>query len=167
MNDKDLDVVARNVILLLIALMADDIGETVDCMIHVWYSALLRDSDLGVLQSQIRPLVESVCEKIKDKPQTRLMGKTWTFGGRSLRVTLEKSSWDKLLSYLEVPAGLTAQQAQQVRTGITLAESRRDYRDRYLSFHPPSHRIAINQFRKDGLLLPFGSPRQEFQNPNP
>ncbi|KAK7987452.1 hypothetical protein PG989_007767 [Apiospora arundinis] len=166
-NDRDLDIVARNLIILLTALVSQDIDETADCIIHIWYSALLRTSDLNLLQDKIRPFFEGVCEKIKDKAATCLLGKTWTFGERSLRVVLEKASWDKLLAYLEVPARLTPERACQVRAAITLADSRKDYRDRHMFLHSPPHRIAINQFRKDGLLLPFGSPRQAFQNPNP
>lgn len=166
-NDRDLDVVARNVIMLLIAFVVDDIDEAVDCMIHVWYSALIRKSDLNILQQRIRPLIESVCERIKNKlPDTRL-GKTWTFGQRSLRLVLGKSSWDSLLFFMDVPEGLTAERAIQIRTAVTLAESRRDYRDRNLLLQTPSRRIAKNQFWGDGLLLPFGSRRHEFREPNP
>ncbi|KAK7937625.1 uncharacterized protein PG986_014493 [Apiospora aurea] len=166
-NDRDLDIVARNLIILLTALVTQDIDETADCIIHIWYSALIRKSDLNFLQGKIRPLFEGVCEKIKDKAAKCLLGKTWTFGARSLRVVLEKASWDKLLAYLEVPAGLTPERACQLRTGITLADSRKDYRNRNLLLHPPPHRIAIYQFRKYGLLLPFGSSRLAFQEPNP
>lgn len=42
-NDRDLDIVARNAIMLLIALVVDNIDEAVDCMIHIWYSALIRN----------------------------------------------------------------------------------------------------------------------------
>jgi hypothetical protein len=35
MNDRDLDIVARNSIMLLITLVVDSIDEAVDCMIHV------------------------------------------------------------------------------------------------------------------------------------
>lgn len=169
MNDRDLDIVARNAIMLLIALAVDDIDEAVDCIIHVWYSALIRKSDLDILQQRIRPLIESVCEKIKGKSPTCLLTKTWQFGQRSLRLVLEKSSWDSLLSLMDIPEGLTAEQAHQIRRTVTVAEPRKDYRDRHLLLQPrpPSRRTAKNQFRKDGLLLPFGSRRKDFQEPNP
>lgn len=167
MNDRDLDVVARNVIVLLIALVVDNIDEAVDCIIHIWYSALIRKSDLDILQKQILPLIESVCEKIKSKAPSSRLGKTWTFGQRSLRLVLEKSSWDSLLFSMNIPEGLTAERAKQIRTAVTLAESRQDYRDRHLLFQSPSRRIANNRFWGDGLLLPFGSRRDDFREPNP
>jgi hypothetical protein len=167
MNDRDIDVVARNIILLLIALTAQENDETIDCMIHIWYSAFIRKSDFDILNQRVRPLIESVCDKIKNKPANSVLGKTWTFGERSFRLVLEKSSWDKLLSFLDVPGGLTAKKANEIRTAVTLAESRVDYRDRSFLFLPSSHRIARYRFRQNGLLLPFGASRREFQQPNP
>lgn len=167
MNDLDPDIVARNVIMLLIALTVDDTDEAADCIIRIWYSALIRKSDLDILQQRIRLLIESVCHKIENKTPSSLLGKTWTFGQRSLRLVLEKSSWDNLLSYMDIPAGLTMERANQIRTAVTLAESRKDYRDRNLLLQTtPSRRIAKNRYWADGLLLPFGSLRLDFQEPN-
>lgn len=166
-NDHDIDIVARNAIMLLIALILDDVDEAIDCMIHVWYSTLVRTSDLEILQQRIRPLIQDICQKINGKTPATRLGKTWTFGQRSLRLVLAKSSWDRLLLFVSVPEGLTAEKANQIRKGVVLAESRKDYRDRNLIFQSPSSRIAKNRYWGDGLLLPFGSPRDEFQVPNP
>ncbi len=84
-----------------------------------------------------------------------------------MRVALQKSAWDSLLAYVEVPEGLTHESAHKIRTAITLAASRGDYRDRYLYCQEPSHRVPLNKFRDDGILLPFGSRRHDFQVPNP
>ncbi|KKK20834.1 hypothetical protein ARAM_004716 [Aspergillus rambellii] len=165
-NDRDFDIVARNIILLLIALVVEEVDEAVDCMIHLWYSAFVRKSDTEIIRGQVRPLIESVCEKVKNKPPQTLLGKTWQFGRQSLRVVLQKSSWDRLLALFDAPSGLTAERAHQIRTAITLAESRRDYRERHMCFQSPPHRVAFERFRADGLLLPFGYPRHEFQEPN-
>lgn len=158
---------ARNVVLLLIALVVKEVDQAADCIIHLWYSAFVRESDVDLLRHRIRPLIESVCDKIKDKRPESLLAKTWTFGRHSLRVVLERSSWDRLLSFVDLPPGLTADRAREIRAAITLAESRKDYRDRYMYCQSPSHRIAFNKFREDGLLLPFGSSRHEFRKPNP
>ncbi|KAK4068705.1 uncharacterized protein Triagg1_7065 [Trichoderma aggressivum f. europaeum] len=166
-NDHDLDVVARNAIILLITLVSDNMDEAVDCMIHVWYSALIRKSDLDMIQQKVRPLVENICEKIKDKNPDSILGKTWKFGNRSLRLVLRKSLWDRLLAYMTVPQGLTAERASRIRTAVTLDESRKDYLDMHLLFQSPYRRVAKHRFRADGLLLPFGAPRHEFQEPNP
>ncbi|KAG8357862.1 hypothetical protein FVEN_g4537 [Fusarium venenatum] len=129
MNDRDLDVVARNAILLLLALTAEGKDETIDCMIHVWYSAFICKSDLDILHHRVRPLVEVVCDNIKGKPAKTILGKTWAFGQRSLRLVLAKSSWEDILSFMKVPDGLTTEKANTIRTDVILAESRVDYRD--------------------------------------
>ncbi|KAK3324964.1 hypothetical protein B0H66DRAFT_511247 [Apodospora peruviana] len=171
MNDRDIDIVARNVILLLVALVVDDVDAAINCIIHVWYSARICKSHLDVLQQRIRPLIQTVCDKIKSKPPESLQAKTWSFGEqRSLRLVLTKSSWGSLLSFLDTPEGLTEEQAHQIRRAVTMAESRKDYRDRSLLCQPsPARRVASIRFREDGLLLPFGSPRRDsdFVHPNP
>ncbi|PLB54875.1 hypothetical protein P170DRAFT_483657 [Aspergillus steynii IBT 23096] len=166
-NDRDFDVVARNIILTLVALVVDDRDKAIDCIIHIWYSALVRDSDIDILWNRVRPLVQEICEEVNSKPPGALLAKTWKFGNRSLRVVLEQSSWNRLLSYFRVPAGLTPEQAIKVRTNNTLDPSRQDYRDRHMSVLSPVQRIPFHKFRQDGLLLPFGMPRHEFNNPNP
>lgn len=153
--------------MLLIALVVDNIDEAVESMIHIWYSSLIRKSDLDTLEKRICPLIEDVCQKIKDKSPTSLLGKTWKFKQRSLRLVLMKSSWNTVLSLTRVPEGLTADRANDTRTSVTLAKSRRDYRDRHLFVLSPSHRIAKNQFWVDGLLLPLGHPLHDFEVPNP
>ncbi|RJE17186.1 hypothetical protein PHISCL_10477, partial [Aspergillus sclerotialis] len=57
-NDREFDIVARNIILLLIALVVENVDEAVECVIHVWYSALVRESDIDILHCRIRPLIE-------------------------------------------------------------------------------------------------------------
>ncbi|EFQ96687.1 hypothetical protein MGYG_08610 [Nannizzia gypsea CBS 118893] len=166
-NDRDFDNVARNFTLLLIALVVEDANKATDHIVHLWYSALVRESDIDLLHQRISPLIEEICGKIKDKAPKSLLGKTWTFGKRSLRIVLEKSSWDRLLSFVTAPVTLTAERAHEIRAAVTLAESRKDYRDRYMYCLSPAHRVAFNKFRGDGLLLPFGSTRQEFRVPNP
>ncbi|KAF5234485.1 hypothetical protein FAUST_7573 [Fusarium austroamericanum] len=127
MNDRDLDVVARNAVMLLLALTAEGQDEVIDCIIH-----------------KVRPLLEEVCDKIKNRPPNTYLGKTWVFGHQSsLRLVLDKSSWEGLLALMDVPKGLTADKANNIRTAVTLADSR------------------------DGLLLPFGACRTEFRLPNP
>ncbi|KAJ1324714.1 DUF4470 domain-containing protein [Microdochium nivale] len=166
-NDLDLDVTARNAIMLLIAFVVDDPEEAVDCIIHTWYSCLIRTAHNDILQQRIRPLIQEVCDKIRDKNPDSMQAKTWKFGKHSLRLMLKQSAWSRVLSYTDPPTGINAEKAVQIRQAVTIAASRIDYRDRHFLFFSPSHRIAKYRFRKDGLLLPFGTPRGEFVVPNP
>lgn len=167
LNDRDLDVVARNVIMLLIALVLEDAEEAIDCILHFWYSCLIRKHHYEVVQERIRPLVQDVCAKIRAKSPNSLQAKTWRFGKHSLRLVLTQSIWTRLLSYMDLSHGLDALKATQIRQAVTQAESRVDYRDRELLYFSPAHRVAKTRFWQDGLLLPFGARRDDFVVPNP
>ncbi|KAH7037034.1 uncharacterized protein B0I36DRAFT_402498 [Microdochium trichocladiopsis] len=167
LNDRDLDVVARNIIMLLIALVLEDAEEAIDCILHFWYSCLIRKSHYEAVQARIRPLIQDVCVKIKAKSPGSLQAKTWKLGKHSLRLVLTQSTWTRLLSYMDLPQGLDGSKATRIRQAVTQAESRVDYRDRHLLFFSPAHRVAKTRFWKDGLLLPFGASRDDFVVPNP
>ncbi len=163
-NDRDLDIVARNAILLLIAMNIPP-EEAVPMMLHLWYSALLPDGIVKRLQRVILPLVQDVCTKIREKPPSSLQSKTWQHGSASLRLILQKQEWEKIILYFQIPEGLSAIEAQKSRTLTTLG--RMDHVHRALLNLQPAWRVGMMKFREEGILLPFGAPRQSFNQPNP
>ncbi|KAJ5047251.1 uncharacterized protein L3040_003090 [Drepanopeziza brunnea f. sp. 'multigermtubi'] len=165
-NDRDFDIVARNVIILLTSLYFDP-DEAANIMLHIWYSALIPKQMLCSLQDKILPLFQEVCSKTRGRPAAALQSKTWSRGARSLRLVLPKGLWDCLPSYLQVPDGLSSAQAQKIMMATTLPPERRDYVDRAHYTRPPPWRVCTTKFRRDGILLPFGNPRSEFDTPNP
>lgn len=167
LNDKDPDIVARNAVMLLIFLTTVEPHKAISCVMHVWYSSLIHTEHMQLLCENVYPLVEDVCSKIRNKSQHTLLGKTWTFGGRTLRAVLSREVWMALLQILEPPAGLTLEKANGIRTAVTLAAERQDYLDRKLAVMEPAHRVCVETFRKDGLLLPLGYSRKGFTVPNP
>lgn len=166
-NDLDFGIVARNTIINLLALTVPDKAQAAECMLHVWYSAFIRQGDADLLARHVRPLFEEVNSKIATKPPGTILGKTWKFGSHSCRVELTKEKWQSLLKYLEVPRGLSTEQAHQVRVAVTTAKERRDYRERRMIVQAPAHRLCNIKFREDGILLPFGGSRHAFSIPNP
>lgn len=169
LNDNNLDVVIRNAIMLLIALVVEDRDEAIDCITHVWYSAFIRKSHLEILHQRIRPLVDDVCGKIINNNSGRVLAKTWTFNRCSLRLVLTAPAWKRLRSLMDVPSGLDVEKARKVRRAVTLggASECQDNRDHVLLRQSRPHRIARTRFWEDGLLLPFGSRRDDFVVPNP
>ena len=166
LNDKDHDILARNAILLLVALnFSPEVATPI--LLHIWYSALVPADMLRSLQNSILPLIQEVCKKIQVKPAQSLLSKLWTFGRRSLRLVITKEQWERLPSYFEVPDSLSMAQAQAIRISTTLAPERKDYLDRALLNQPPAWRACTMKFRKDGVLLPFGSSHEGFDTPNP
>jgi len=176
MNDREFNVVARNTILLLLALTATD-TETlhipsctiVEALIHVWYSASIPSDVLSLLQNRVKPLISDVCSKIANRPRNATLGKTWEFSdGRSLRLILKQKDWFRLGNFLDIPDDMTLEDTTQIRRAVTLAPERSDYRDRwYFKDAFPFMRIAKQRFQEDGLLIPFGHPRTRFNRPNP
>ncbi|KAK0861635.1 hypothetical protein LTR87_016882 [Friedmanniomyces endolithicus] len=166
-NDKDFDIVARNLIITLAAFVAPDHAQAVDCMLHIWYSAMITPAHADFLQTKLRPLISDVVLKIERKAPDAVLGKTWIFSAETCRAELTKSQWDSLLPYFEVPAALTTERAQQIRTAITLTPECHDHRDRHLCAQKPAHRACLWEFREDGILLPFSSSREPFVVPNP
>jgi hypothetical protein len=166
LNDMDFIIVARNAIMLLIALQFES-DAAVPMIIHLWYSALLPSCVTQAIQTNILPMVEHVCQKIKTKPGGALQAKTFEIGDRKLRITLKKEEWVRLARFCQVPEGLTAEAAQRIRRRITLAPERVDYRDRALLNMPAGVRQGEMYFRHTGVLLPYGCSIKDFDTPNP
>ncbi|KAF1362388.1 hypothetical protein EJ07DRAFT_174795 [Lizonia empirigonia] len=166
LNDWDFDIVARNAIMLLVALHYDP-EVAVPMIIHIWYSALLPSGMVQSLQSDILPMIEEVCGKIKSKARDSLQSKTFTIRGRTLRLVLKKEEWMNLVAYIQVPEGLSAKEAQMLRHDIVLAPARIDYRERAMLQWPPALRVGEMYFRSSGVLLPLGCSLAAFDTPNP
>jgi hypothetical protein len=167
LNEWDIDITVRNVIILLIALTVKNTEMAADCMLHVWYSAQLRKSHFGILQKAVRPIIDETCSKLNGQSDTALLGTTWNFGTRSLRVSLTKHDWYLVRDRLRVPAGLTSQMARENRARVTLAETRADHRERQQFKLPATSHMGMIKFLEDGVLVPFGHSRAELCVPNP
>ncbi|KAI0022893.1 hypothetical protein F4780DRAFT_732073 [Xylariomycetidae sp. FL0641] len=167
-NDFDQDVVARNAIMLMLALIVDDPAVASDYIIHLWYSAFTPPGLVDILQGEIRQRISDVCIKIQNNVLDIPLGQTWIFGQRSLRLVLTKVQWSYLLSRISVSSSLTVAQARANLQSVTLAPERVDCRHRAYYCMSPARRLAAQRFREDGILLPFGSRlTAETWTPNP
>ena len=166
-NDKDFDIVARNLIITLLAFVAPTEPQVVDSMLHIWYSAMITEAQLDLIRLYLRPLIDHVVTRIATKCDDAILGKTWSFAAGSCRAELTKVQWNLLLSFLDVPSGLSTEKAQEIRRAITMSPERTDHLHRHLSAQKPVHRVCLQRFRHDGILLPFGHSRQPFVVPNP
>jgi hypothetical protein len=166
LNDKEFDVFARNAIMLLLCLVIVEPEEAASAITHIWYSSLIQESHINLLQEKIRPRIAQVCARIEGNSEDALQT-TWEFETSSLQVTLSNDNWKRLLNFLKVPAGLTVDRANEIRTAVTLAKECRDFRDRKYSTMPRPHRLAEERFREDGIMVPFGGSRKPYTVPNP
>ncbi|XXH04603.1 hypothetical protein Hte_011020 [Hypoxylon texense] len=167
LNDTKLDFVARNVVILLVFFLEEDPIKTAEHVIHIWYSMLLTESCHSLLLYKAKRMVLEVCEEIEGKHGLAPFAKTFSFGESSLHVELSRNNWFLLLSYFNVPQGLTGDDAQILRLIATLEEGSVESNDISMYIRSPPARLAAAKFRADGMLLPFGHPRGEFKIPNP
>ncbi|KAL4911349.1 hypothetical protein BDW74DRAFT_164872 [Aspergillus multicolor] len=96
LNDNEEMVVARNIILLIIAFSFPP-SEASVIMIHLWYSAFLPKHLLEAVQSRIVPLFQDVSSLTQEEP-TKLLKKTFSYHNITLTATLPKRAWEKILS---------------------------------------------------------------------
>jgi hypothetical protein len=88
-------------------------------MIHVWYLAKLPKSMFQMVRDALLPLLEDVCTKIAEKPDDTPLAKTFRLESRqTLRIVLPKRGWNRLKSYLTLPAGLTPEKAKAMRDNV-------------------------------------------------
>ena len=121
-NDADIDVVSRNILILLIAFSSDNEEAAIDRMLHIWYFAFFKQEKIDLLKKKIRPSIADAVDAMND--QHKLQSKAWTFQSRKLNIHLTRKEWTDLLSYCDVERGLSFHEAQQIRQDRSLADFR-------------------------------------------
>lgn len=163
-NDRDLLVVARNVVMLLTSLGFPPVIAA-EMILHIWYSARLKPEMLQNVKDRVRPLIAQVVEDIEQKKNGTLLSATWTLGSRVLSIRLFKYQWDFILKLLDAEHPVSKSEAQ--RENVMLNHTRVDYRERMLFQMSPSRRVCSVKMRESGMLLPFGSCLDEYTCSNP
>lgn len=130
-------------------------------MLPCMYSALIPAQTLSPPRINSTTYPRQVGENPGKRSEV-FLSKIWTYGSRQIRVVLKKQQWNDLLKYFEVPAGLSLATAQSLRTKANTAPERKGYLERTLFTMTPESRVCMMKFRADGILLPFGASRQEF-----
>jgi len=152
-NDGCLPVVARNIAILLILGTVSDEKMAADIALHFWYSVFL-PAEYGM---HIMAIVTSFLCREDPQPQP--------LGPRSSMDCLfppEALQLFRRFGSLSVSMADAQNEYDRVRT----APSRRDFRDRMYAKLKPSHRVAFQEFRRFGIVLPFGAFNAHFNVPN-
>ncbi|KAF4538213.1 uncharacterized protein LTHEOB_10983 [Lasiodiplodia theobromae] len=166
-NDREIDIVARNAIMLLAALYVKPTPVAAAAILHIWYSVIIPSSVLQTLRTTVLPLIQDVCAKVAEKPADQLLAKTFTQGPCRLRLVLEKRNWVALTGYLDIPYGLTKESCERTWRNSVLANAQRyDWHMRMFD-QIPGWRGSTKRFRLEGVLMPFGASRSMFDMPNP
>lgn len=156
LNDISLHVACRNITLLTILGTIDDEVMAADIALHFWYSAFLPSEYSFQIKGKLMALLKQMGE---DKSSSSPLGphSTLTIG---LSKEAIASYFSNYFSTTSVP------QFQSEYDRVRQAPSRGDFRDRMYAKLKPSHRVAFQEYRRFGIILPFGAVNAHFNCPN-
>ena len=168
MNDRDIYTVARNVFTVLLVGTTDTndtLENTLDTLVHLWYSRCLTDVHIHLLRNRLRPIISDVCNKVRNKKPGNFQSKKIPLRGGSIDMTFLPGQWGQLLEILDT----THDYAKAKKSYKDVSLGRPDHLDRHLFTirHDLHRRKSIMRFRESGLTLPFGTDPSDFTCPNP
>ncbi|KAF5361312.1 hypothetical protein D9758_010291 [Tetrapyrgos nigripes] len=160
-NDRDPMVQCRNLLLLIILGMVPDLSDATEIALHFWYSLFLPSSwlsKLGIIlqESQLLTPGEHV--------------RTLSFGSHLTLNVLMETQTQYFFAGTFVhngPDKLTPAIANNTFYNFMNASERVDYVHRYYAGLEPSHRLAIQEWRRFGVLYPFSASSAYLNTPNP
>jgi hypothetical protein len=158
LNDHNVPIVCRNIVVLLILGTTPDKTMAVDIALHFWYSVFMPVEYCITISAIIALLLE--------RAKNQGFGSLAIPLGQnsSLTCTITKPMCIYFVHYLSTSFSVQEIQAQHDK--VRNAPSRGDYRDKMYAALRPSHRVAFQHFRRFGLILPCGAPNAHFNAPN-
>ena len=123
--------------------------------LHIWYSAFLPDA----YWEEVLPFLMKVWKDIIPDPIALTSNTT-------LRVDI---SGARHMTFLELTESLPHPPADAITAfhKVMFTDVLTDQRHQYLSQLEPSHRLALDGWRRNGLVMPFGAATKHLKWPNP
>ncbi|GJE94087.1 DUF4470 domain-containing protein [Phanerochaete sordida] len=155
MNDRDVYVTLRNIIMLEILARTPNKRRAADIVLHLWYSAFLPDEyDVEITAIGMDLATATGALHVELGSNAAL----------DADISDELRALCSLL--LVFSRGYGADHAMQELTRVRFNSDRVDFRHRQWLRCEPSHRLALLEYTKYGLVLPFGAHKAHFKNPN-
>lgn len=144
-------------ILLIILGTIDDEIMAADIALHFWYSIFLPMEYRIRITAKLFTFLQQVA---KAKTASAPLGP----GPSTLSVGILTETMDDHFSHYfsSVPLSKIRSEYDRVRQ----APSQIDFRDRMYVNLKPSHRVAFQEYRRIGIILPFGATTAHFDYPN-
>jgi hypothetical protein len=158
-NDLSAPTVCRNIILLLILGTISDQVMAADIALHFWYSVFMPFE----YRMQISLALESFLKHMKENG---LASSSFSLGPRSTLSVGVPPQGEEYFRHFISPS-MSMGEAQDEYDRVRTAPSREDFRERMYSRLRPSHRVAFQEYRRIGIILPFGAINVHFNMPNP
>jgi len=156
-NDFQSVVFYRNLLILLILTHIEDQRLAVDIALHLWYSITIPGEYRGHISSCVF------------KPVLELKTRGFVSLGPTSRLSI-LSSREEWVTYLQLFFGpqklLTVYDVHTEYCKARWQVSHEDDRDHQYAQLRPSHRVAFQEYRRTGQLLPFGAGKAHFNFPN-
>jgi hypothetical protein len=160
MNDLATPVVCRNIVVLLILGTISDKVLATDIALHFLYSVFMPDEYrlhmLDVLTSYLKHMTA------KGPNFSEPLGPRSTLSAYIPGL----ECLDHFRNFIASSMSMSMDMAQDEYDRVRTAPSREDFRQRMYSQLRPSHRVAFHEFRRFGILLPFGAINAHFNTPN-
>ena len=131
-------------------------NEGAEHALHVWYSVFLPAS---FIPRVLATIIHKAILEIVDRPSQYKLT-------QSTSLCTEFDDLTKCCLVDRIPSHIELADAENALQEIMNAPSRVDYIDRYYVGLRPSHRVAFQQWRKFGLVLPFGASNAHMNIPN-
>ncbi|KAF5374237.1 hypothetical protein D9758_004727 [Tetrapyrgos nigripes] len=164
-NDHDPMVVCRNILVLAILGLGDDVEDAAELALHLWYSVFL-PGDAWAIRSLKLYQELGILPSAKATSSHRLL----SFGSHSsLNVVFDDETLRTMLTTIATNtiSRLTPAVANNALHNVMMAPQRVDYRHRYYLGLEPSHRVAFQEWREFGIVYPFGGCSAHLNVPNP
>lgn len=156
LNEHNIAVTIRNLILLTLLGTIEDEVRAAELALHFWYSAFLPVEYSLHIMSTVQPLMQ----RLLSQPSGMLQ-----LSGRSI-LMFDVPEETGLFMYQMLNSPYAMSEAVDEYRRVKFAPSRMDYHDRAYSVIEPSHRVALEEYRVSGLVLPFGALHAHFNVPN-
>ena len=163
MNDINPLVTARNVMLLLLLGTIVDEDMAVDVALHFWYSVFMPAEHHIQICSAVTPFMHHALERYRSGSG---LASPYLLGSRSRLYTTAAEELKLVFQHYISSESISIEAAQAEYDRVRQIPSRQDFRDRMYCQLKPSHRVAFQQYRHHGIVLPFGATNAHFNFPN-
>ena len=147
-------IVCRNIVLLLILGNIPNEIIAADVALHFWYSAFM--------PVEYENLIFYVVTTFLNRGNQFLQVPVGPTSNISCIIPTE--AMGVLMYFVRTSLSIGAAQGEYER--VRNAPSRKDYRDRMYAGLKPAHRVAFQEYRRFGIVLPFGAYNAHFNVPN-
>ncbi|EEB93239.1 hypothetical protein MPER_08134, partial [Moniliophthora perniciosa FA553] len=158
LNDRNPLVASRNVLILTFLGIMDSVDEAAEFALHLWYSIFLpmeHASHAHMALSRHEILKQGF--RGQNVPLTQ---------SSTLSTTFSLATLERIVANMKFTS-VDPWTANNALNAVMNGPERIDHRERFYAGLKPSHRVAMEQWKRFGLLLPFSTANANFNLANP